>query len=160
MTEPNGPPAPGGDISTEDFGGGKFRQHGELHMHLEGDVIVYIVRGPFNLETITALGKARRAGLAQWQARQRKLSIAIFENTLLMAPEALQAYTEGLKQYFDKAPKAQAVAWVVPASVQGRALMLPKFEKLFADLGVPWRVFEQLEDARAWVNGFGQAPAG
>ena len=143
-----------------DFGAGKFRPHGELQMHLDGDIIIYTAVGPFNLEAIMALGKARRAGLARWQARSRKVSIAVFQNSLFMSQDALDAYATGLKRYFDDAPRAEAVAWVVPADVEGRSIMLPKFEHIFIDLGIPWRLFERLEDAKTWISSVWTTPKG
>lgn len=139
--------------STDDFADGKYRPHGRLEVHVEGNVCIYRAEGPFNLEAILALGKARRAIVDEWGDRGSvSATIVQFYTSMLMSQDALDAYTKGMQMHLKQAKPNVAVAWVVAPTVEGRSIMLRNFEKIFASLGIPWKSFEKLDEARIWVQ--------
>jgi len=139
-------------ISINEFQKGNFAAHGHIDFSVEGNVIVSVVSGPFNLEAIQALAKARRAVAEQWTYAGRRGAIAVFNNSILMSPEALTAYEDGLRSHFSKPSLTVALAWVVGTEVEGRELMLKHFERIFAGVSIEWKAFEDLESARTWIQ--------
>ena len=138
--------------STDDFNQLPFRAHGRLELQRVGNTIVYHAQGPFNLEAIVALSKARLAGLADWGPEARNAVIVEFETSMLMSTEALQAYSLGLRSHFKQGDPPLAVAWVVPPEVEGRHIMLPLFARIYAETEVPWKSFEDFDAAMNWID--------
>ncbi|WP_296447892.1 hypothetical protein [Rhodoferax sp. UBA5149] len=138
--------------STDDFADGNFKPHGRLDVHLEGDIVVYDAEGPFNLEAIVALGKARRAVVAEWGTEDRRATIVVFRTSMLMSPAALEAYEQGMQAHLAQVKPHVAVAWVVAPEVEGRSIMLPYFAKIFSRINVPWQAFEELHAAQVWAR--------
>ena len=138
--------------STDDFSDGPFRPHGRLDVHVEGGICIYRAEGPFNLEAIVALGKARRAVAQEWSAQGRAASIVVFHTSMLMSKDAVDAYTQGMQAHLTQVKPNLGVAWVVSQEVEGRAIMLRYFENIFASLNVPWQAFEELDEAKAWIQ--------
>ena len=138
--------------STDDFSEGRFKPHGNIDVRVEGNICIFRAEGPFNMEAIVALGKARRAIVENWDNRGRAATIAVFHNSILMTSDALKAYSDGLKAHLTQVKPNVAVAWVVAPDVEGRALLLPYFAEIFANCNVPWQAFEELDAARAWVK--------
>jgi hypothetical protein len=138
--------------STDDFANEKFKPHGRLEVHLDGDIAVFHAEGPFNLEAIVALGDARRAAVADWGASGRRATIVEFQTSMLMSQDALDAYAKGMQSHLAQVKPSVAVAWVVAPGLEGRLFMLPYFAEIFARIGVPWKAFEQMEEAKAWVQ--------
>lgn len=142
-----------GSHSTDDFADGRYRPHGRLEVHVEGNMCIYRAEGPFNLEAILALGKARRAIVEEWGDRgPAAATIVQFYTSMLMSQDALDAYTEGMQMHLTQTKPNVAVAWVVAPQVEGRSIMLRHFEKIFTSLNVPWKSFERLDEASAWVQ--------
>lgn len=145
--------------SIDDFADGKFKPHGRLEMTREGNLTISHAEGPFNLEAVKALDKARLAALANWEFVGRRATIIVFHSNMLMSPDALDAYAQGLLAHVATVNLPVAVAWVAAPNVDGRAIMMPHFAKIFAQIDAPWREFEDLNEAKAWVKSLMDAEA-
>ena len=139
-------------ISLEDIAGSRFAAHGDFSIRTEGDVLCYEVTGPFNLEWVQALGEARRRIVEQWKPQRRVGAIVHWKHSALMSPQALAAYEAGFAQFKQKARGPIALAWVADADVEGMRLLSQHFQSIFTTNETNYRLFEQPEPARAWVD--------
>jgi hypothetical protein len=139
-------------LSTDDFAHGKFKPHGRMDVHLEGDIVVFRAEGPFNLEAIVALGNARRAAVADWGSNGRRATIVEFHTSMLMSQDALDTYAQGMQSHLAQVKPSVAVAWVVAPGLEGRLFMLPYFAEIFSRIGVPWKAFAHMDEAKAWIQ--------
>lgn len=140
-----------GQFSTDQFADGQFRSHGHYELHLEDGIFVGIATGPFNVECLAAISKARKAALADWKDGAPVNAITVFKSSMLMSPQALDAYSRGLEQDFKNISPLAAFAWVVGPDVEGRGLMMEHFTEIFERSQIQWRVFENLAHAKAWI---------
>jgi len=69
-----------------------------------------------------------------------------------MSPEAFAAYGQGLERFHESANLPVALAWVASPDVEGMQLMINRFEELFIRRKTNFRLFDDLDAARAWVN--------
>lgn len=138
--------------STDDFADDRFKPHGRFELRLDGDIVIYRAEGPFNLEAVLALGKARQAVIADWGATGRRAAIVEFHTSMLMSLDALEAYAQGMRSHLAQAKPNVAVAWVVAPQLEGRSFMLPYFADIFASIHLPWQAFEHMAEAKAWVQ--------
>jgi hypothetical protein len=117
-------------LSSNDFAQPGFRPHGEFHCHLEGDILMWVSRGPFNLEALQAYGKVRRAAFERWDLGARPVGAVMASQHTLAA-----------------------VAWVGnPDLVEGLDVMHEHYVPLFERHGLPFRVFDEAGPAIAWVR--------
>lgn len=139
--------------SSKNFDDGSFRAHGNFDAHIEDDVYICSVRGPLNLEGIIALGKARRACFAQVKYSETIPTIVVLSNSMLMSPEAFSVYAENLKRDLESKKSTLVMAYVVPNDIEGRTIMMPLFSKIFAENNITWQIFEDVEEAKVWIQG-------
>jgi hypothetical protein len=138
--------------SNAQFPDQKFSMHGRYDLHVADGIYMVCVVGPLNLECMKGLGKARAAAFAQWQGEVPKVGIAVFHSSMLMSLEALDAYTADLRRDLQSTGKWEALAWVAGPEVEGRDIMVSRFSKIFAEHHVPWKIFDEIETARAWIG--------
>ena len=143
--------------SSEHFSADPFKAHGRFDIRCDGDVVLQCAEGPFNLEAVLALTQARQAAAQDWgAARHRHATITVFQGSMLMSPDALEAYASALRADMDvryaSGQPAPVMACVAGRWLEGRALMLPHFAKLHADLNIRWQAFEVMLAARVWVR--------
>lgn len=141
-------------LSSNDFAQPGFRPHGEFHCHLEGDILMWVSRGPFNLEALQAYGKVRRAAFERWDLGARPVG-AVMEwvTSALMSPEAFALYRQGFDAFMASQHTLAAVAWVGnPDLVEGLDVMHEHYVPLFERHGLPFRVFDEAGPAIAWVR--------
>lgn len=138
--------------TSDNFDDGNFRAHGNYQARIENNIFICSVSGPLNVEGIIALGKTRRACLAHHKVSATIPSIVVFQNSMLMSPEALNVYAQNLKQFLEEVRSTFLVAYVIPNDVEGKAVMLPLIRKVFEKNKITWQVFENTEDAKSWIK--------
>ncbi len=136
--------------SSEQFSEGRLRIHGSYTIRSEGEFFIVDTEGPFNLESVQAIGQARLAAMTEWETGEPQAWITIFNSNMLMPLEAVTAFSGHLEKILNSPKSIAAIAWVAAPEVEGRAVMLTIFSRIFAKSSVPWQVFEDLESARSW----------
>lgn len=140
--------------TSSQFDNTRFSAHGEYEIQWVDGIYIVSVVGPMNLECIKAMGQARAAAFAERQDHAPIVGIAEFHNSMLMSPDALAAYSAGLEKDLQCYGQWAALAWVSLPDVDGRSIMEYLFSKVFAKYHVPWRLFEDMDAAKAWVAAF------
>lgn len=139
-------------FSTDQFPDSKFRIHGRYELHLENGILVGTATGPFNLECLTAIVKARHAAIQEWKGDAQLQAITVFKSSMLMSPDALEAYSRGIERDFKNTGQLTSLAWVVGPEVEGRGVMMEHFAAIFARNQINWKVFDDLPSAVAWIG--------
>ena len=138
--------------SSKSFDDGSFRAHGNFDAHIEDNVYICSVTGPLNLEGIIALGKARRACFSQIKQSSIIPTIVVLSNSMLMSAEAFGVYAANLKHDLQCIKSTLLMAYVVPDDIEGRAIMMPMFDKIFSENNIVWQIFDNLNTAKAWIQ--------
>lgn len=138
--------------TIDDFSSGNFKIHGHLETSFENGIFITHSTGPFNIEWVIALDKLRHDCLVDITATYKNASITIFHNSMLMSEEALNAFSENIKQHLSEIQIAPIIAYVVPPEIEGRSIMLPFFANMFSKVNVNWQVFKDIDDAKVWVQ--------
>lgn len=138
--------------STNHYPQGPFRAHGWRALERDGRIAIFHSEGPYNLEMVQALKEVRRANEAKYGPGGRQATITVVHSSLLMPPEALSAFEDYVLSLTVPGQPGLPVAWVVAPDVEGRTLMLPHFERMYARAERPWRAFESLDEALAWIR--------
>lgn len=136
-------------ISTSSYRIGRFKQHGFSEFRLEGDILFIDSIGPYNEETIAASAEALRTILGE--APPRHAEILTVTGSALMSPQALLRYRTLVDEFARAGLAPLATALVAGPEVEGIFLMRKLAAEVYAAAGLPFRYFERLDDARAWV---------
>jgi hypothetical protein len=140
--------------STEEHNKGGFAQHGRFEFEQANGLVILNAYGPFNLETVQALGRTRTTGEVQWGFNKPRVAMVLFHGSMLMSPDALRVYQDDLAAHFKNVPPPSAIAWVAGPEIEGRLLMCPHFEKIYQDFHIPWRAFDSEAEARPWLQAY------
>lgn len=140
-------------LSSCDFAPSGFVPHGEFRCHLDQDILMWVSRGPFNLEALQAYGRVRREAFARWSLDARPVGAVMqWVHSALMSPEAFALYSQGFEAFMASHHTLIAVAWVGGPDVEGLNFMHAHFAPLFEMHGLPFRVFDEVAPAVAWVR--------
>lgn len=128
----------------------RFQPHGRITAHIAGPILSFETEGPFNAEVIDALLRAYRPLLVELTGRGAYGHVTVFRGSMLATPDALEALGMLLAEWHNHGIMPAANAYVADASVEGRGVMMPVYEKLFAG-PAPFRAFHSVEEAEAWI---------
>ena len=146
----NTPPA--NALSSDDFTLGGFRPHGRFSCWMEDGLLVWQARGPFNLEALQAYGRTRQAAFERWQLDDKPIAAVMhWVGSALMSPDAFAQYARNFEAFIASRHLYAAVAWVAHGEVEGLDLMRSRFEPLFAQHGLAFGVFPDMDTARRWA---------
>ena len=129
-----------------------FPPHGHSEFLADGAIIRIAVEGPFNVEGIDAFGRKMLAQFAGIPAGQAVVTLAEIRGTLLSPPDAwarLEAHTARVQT---GAYRILGTAWVVGDDVEGRSLMIPRAQRMYAAAGRVFEVFTDAEAANRWAQ--------
>lgn len=149
MSKPAAKP-PKRDIKA--YASGAFKPHGQIEFWTEGQVVRIEAQGPFNREAFQAVGLAMRELFATTPLAPVFADILEIRRSIMISPEALEAFGQFLAQMSANKSAPRAVAYVVAADVEGRSLVLPLLAKLYAEHGRQFAAFETMAGAEAWVR--------
>lgn len=138
--------------STDDAHPLKFRPHGRVEMQIDGNVVRHIAYGPFNEELIIAYADIDASILSEMAGKGRWVVLSEIKDSALASPQTLHEYTRYLKEISARGVAPCATALVIAPGVEGARIMTPMLIKCYADAGIPFRIFEQSEEAKAWVQ--------
>ena len=140
-------------MDSKKFAKGAFRPHGNSSIHLEANIFRMETVGPFNREAVQAINATRDHLLTKDPPSGKYAFINCWSGSLLMPLDAVDEYHRGvMSAYLNRFVPPSAMAWVVPTEVEGRSLMRPYFERIFADAKIPFEMFHDVESAEAWVG--------
>ncbi len=146
------PNSPDASIHSKHYPTGKFPAHGSMEVWAGGSVVTVHAHGPFNLEGVLAVNRARQEVITRKLLPARYAHITHCFNSMLISPEALAAYREGLVSAYSGKHAPLAVAWLAHDPVEGFDLLAPQYQAGFAAVGVPSRFFHDPEQAEAWIR--------
>ncbi|MBN8506740.1 MAG: hypothetical protein J0L58_19915 [Burkholderiales bacterium] len=139
-------------LRSDDYASGPFAPHGRVEIWSEGSVVRLRAEGPFNAESVQAIGLAMAQLFAEAPPKGRFADILVFHGSILATPEALAAFDGFLARMSQAKTAPLAVAYVVGAEVEGRDLMLPVFKRLYDKHRRRFAHFEDEAQAEAWVR--------
>jgi hypothetical protein len=127
----------------------RFQQHGEFKAYIDGQVIVSEVVGPWNRELVLAWAAEMFEYGKKLSATGPYVGIAVIHGSMLCPPDAFEALRRAIS-YGSRKLGCKGNILVADASVEGRTLLLPTYEKLYDD-AIPHRIFYDFDKARAWA---------
>ncbi|MDI4634500.1 hypothetical protein J7U46_15680 [Pelomonas sp. V22] len=136
----------------QSYANGAFKPHGKIEFWTEGHVVRIEAQGPFNREAIQAVGLAMQELFAGTPPTCAFADILEIRRSIMISPEALEAFSLFLARMSINKSAPTAVAYVVAAEVEGRSLVLPLLAKLYAKHGRQFAAFETMAPAEAWVR--------
>jgi len=139
-------------LCNEDFEESRFIPHGFIKLWPDGKVVHFDLTGPFNLEftkSVTTLVDQLYAEVAD---QGPFAEIIFFRNSMLMPLEAISPIRETFRVWKALGCAPLATAWVIEPKVEGTFVMLPKFERIFAEAGRAFSHFDSMDKAEIWVN--------
>lgn len=129
-----------------------FRPHGKTQMWSDGAMVHVIAEGPFNREGIDAFSNEMVRLYRQLPVGMRFVNVTEVRHTLLGTPDAWELLGEHLLRINRSGLPLVATAWVVADDVEGRSLLLPRAEALFAAAARSFEVFATLPAAETWAR--------
>lgn len=136
---------------TRNYDVGRFKQHGQSGYHFEGDVLYTESSGPYNLEIMRASALALHDILSEAPAPNQRADIAIVTGSILMTPDALEGLRRLVEDLAREGKSPIALALVADPELEGLCVMQKLVASIYADNGIPFRYFEHLADAQAWI---------
>lgn len=125
-----------------------FPIHGDLHLSIEGQLLVIEGEGPANLEMVL---QYQRKVQAYRDSIMHKpwASLVLLSGTPLVPPEAKVLLTEIIRQ----AQQMHLAATAVVLIDVEYALIVRKFwQSIYEETGVTYQFFEDERDARDWLS--------
>ncbi|ARV20709.1 hypothetical protein AEP_03792 [Curvibacter sp. AEP1-3] len=139
-------------IYSDQFGPRKFKPHGRVTYEYSGKMLWANAIGPFNQELMAAVLEMARIAFPVMTAQGPWVHICTFHESALCSPEVLTDLGSALSEMARGGVAPQAMAFVLPAAVEGSALMGPLYAKVFQGTGVPFAHFADRDAACAWVE--------
>ena len=127
----------------------RFQPHGEFTTTVDGRLIVSDVLGPWNRELVDKWAAEIYVLVTQMRLSGPHVGLAVLRGSMLCTPDALVAMEQALR-YGTAKGGCIGNAVAIDAGVEGRALMLATFDKLY-DERAPHRFFYDFDSARAWA---------
>ncbi|MDC8786413.1 hypothetical protein [Roseateles koreensis] len=129
-----------------------FRPHGEFEFWVHGSTFHVRAQGPFNREAIEAMAQGMGALYNEIPAATPLVNLLEFTESLMIAPDALQALEDLLRRFGQLGRAPVAVAFVVEADVEGRDLVWPFYHDVFLRQGRLVKLFDNAAEAQGWLD--------
>lgn len=137
--------------STAQVKTSRFTPHGNVDMWMDGQLMHYEARGPFNLELVNCLAIAQRDYLLAARPRGVWASVCTVLENAMGSPDGMARYGEVIAATPDDL-KPVATAFVMAPGLEGGPIMAPMFAKAYANIGRPFKMFSNMEQACEWAN--------
>lgn len=124
---------------------------GNVTAHIAGRVLFFESTGPFDGEVVEAVIRAYQPLLQRLADGGPFAHVSVFHGSMLATPAALDAFDQLLGEWRRSGIAPIANAYVAAADIEGRSLMMPIFASVFSGFS-PFREFDRLEEAEAWVR--------
>jgi hypothetical protein len=125
-----------------------FRIHGDFKCHIDGQVVVTEVTGPWNKELVEAWSAFMYPIALELSAKGPYMGIAVIRGSMLCPPDALESLRRAV-QYASKHLQCVCNVIVAARDVEGRGFIEPNFVQIYGDT-IPYKFFYDIDEAMAW----------
>ncbi|GGC63402.1 hypothetical protein [Undibacterium terreum] len=139
-------------FNTSQFDVTPFKAHGYLDARFDGNIAWHEATGPFNLEFVHTLKKTLQALHTVVKPVGRWAEIVVVNESAIMSLAAYEAMDQMIGCLLKQGRAASAFAHVSGADVEGRTVMAIRYEKLFNKHNLPYRSFDNMQEAETWVT--------
>jgi len=139
-------------LCNENFEESRFNPHGFINLWPDGRIVHFDVTGPFNVEFTASVATLVDKLYAEVADGGPFAEIVFFRNSMLMPLEALPPLGDTFRIWKARGCAPVATAWVIEAKVEGSFVMLPQFEKIFAEAGQTFKCFDCMDEAEVWLK--------
>lgn len=130
----------------------RFKAHGRIDMWMQDNFLHYDATGPFNEEVFDLLAVAQIDFLNTLTVSGPWASIVTLRNSAMSTPGGIKRYTELMQSTKPPELVPVATAFVIAPEVEGGRLMTAHFTNIYASINRPFKAFETLDQAQAWVQ--------
>jgi hypothetical protein len=125
-----------------------FRPHGRFATHVEGQLMVSEITGPWNKELVEYWGLRCFPEAQRLSANGPYVGIALIRESMLCPQDAMESLRRIVRY---SATRLHCIAHVIvaDASVDGRDFLEPVFARVYEGL-VAHAIFYTLDEAKAW----------
>ncbi|MES2018475.1 MAG: hypothetical protein V4484_18455 [Pseudomonadota bacterium] len=126
----------------------QYRPHGSFSTHVEGQLMISEITGPWNKELVEYWGQHSFAQAKALSDAGPYVGIAIIRESMLCPADAFESLRRVVRY---SATKLRCIAHVIvaDAGVDGRDFIEPLFARVYDGL-VQHAIFYNIDDARAW----------
>ena len=128
-----------------------FAPHGTYKSRFESALVCNDATGPFNVELLQAFSQRSDAFYTEVAARGPYLLLTTFHASMMMSPEAIAVVRALVRRLCDKGQAMVACAHAAAPDVEGRELIGDVYASIYAQAGIPYRMFDDDALARAWL---------
>ena len=118
---------------------------------MEHNILLTTIRGPIDSATVKAHAQVR-ARCFDELAVTKIASIVIFQSSMRVTPDALELFSQVIKNHKAQSDKTLFIAYVAELDIEDRAISCDLIQAILTENEVGWRAFEKLEDAQAWAK--------
>jgi hypothetical protein len=126
-----------------------FPPQGDQNSRIEGRLLVTRVIGTWNLEQHRRSQQQIMPLVERLESSGPWASLVIIEDTLVSSLDVLEAGRQAVAA--GVLAHLRALAWVIGPTVEGRAILLPRYRRIYDGL-LPSAVFEATPEAAAWLQ--------
>lgn len=128
---------------------GKMWAHGNVRiLDNNQSLVAYEATGPFNMELIEALERLEDEDLARYrQSHIAWVEIVSFSNSCMAPLDVIERHRSYLESLNTLGGNALACLFVIPDSVDGKNIMIPKFKEMYSNTSTLFRIYNNYEDA-------------
>ncbi|MES2105310.1 MAG: hypothetical protein V4634_14915 [Pseudomonadota bacterium] len=139
-------------FNTSQFDVSHFRAHGYLDARFDGNIAYHEATGPFNLEFVQTLEKTLQALHSTVKPAGRWAEILVVHDNAVMSLAAYEAMDRMIGCLLEQGRAASAYAHVTRPDVEGCTIMAIQYKKLFRKHDLPYRSFDNIQDAETWAS--------
>ncbi len=139
-------------LCTDQFRVTCFAPHGRVEVWSDQAFVYYEATGPFNREAVDCLAAAQRDFLLAHPMPGPWASLGVMHHSAVIGEEALERYRELMSSPKPPGLTPVATAFVMGEDVEGHRLMAPLYERIYAHIQRPFRVFSELAAAQNWLR--------
>ena len=126
-----------------------FPPKGDQSSWIQGRILITRVQGSWNLEQHRRASAQMAPLVGELESSGPWASLVILTDTLLTSLEVLAAGREAVAS--GALMRLRALAWVIGEGVEGRAVLLPRYRRLYEGL-LPTEVFVSEREGIAWLS--------
>lgn len=113
-------------------------------------IVVTTIRGPIDVNVVKEVSRARLRCLAELDL-PAVATITVIQDSMHITPDALAHFTAIMHNHMSQNRYPIFAACVAAQNVEGRSTGAPLIEAAYRSVNIPWRCFDQLDDAREWA---------
>lgn len=142
------------EVNTEQADQGTLKPHGSVRVEVQGNIIRYLVRGPFNEELNQLFDEIQNTLVSPMVAPKEPWGdLTIFQESAMETPGSLEIYAKTIQAQVDQGLAPIATAFVLAPDIEGANLMGRLYANVYAKAGLKFRVFQNESEAETWLRG-------